>query len=259
LLDIISSSNAEVLVIRLRRVTRPSSARFSIGRTTARRAGAGVGRGSRLPEDAGEIGVPRAPVWGIPPERRGTSPRGGETGASVARRLQIVASPAGHRPRILETAPMLTIRRILAPSDFSDASRRAVDYAADLAERFGAELALLHVVEIPPGLSASTLMRSGANGRMEPMGDYLRDIAMETLQGLGLEPQKRGLIVTYAVELGDAEKEIRRAAERLEAGLIVLGTHGRTGLRHLLLGSVAERVVRQSVVPVLTVRSPVTE
>jgi nucleotide-binding universal stress UspA family protein len=154
---------------------------------------------------------------------------------------------------------MLTIRRILAPSDFSDASRRAVDYAADLAERFGAELALLHVVEIPPGLSASTLMRSGADGRMEPMGDYLRNIAMETLRGLGAEAQKRGLVVTYTIELGDAEKEIRRAAQRLPADLVVVGTHGRTGLRHLLLGSVAERVVRQSDIPVLTVRSPATE
>jgi nucleotide-binding universal stress UspA family protein len=149
---------------------------------------------------------------------------------------------------------MLMIRRIVAPTDFSEASRRAVEYATDLAERFGAELVLLHVVEIPPGLTATTLMRSGPDGRLEPIGDYLRSVALDTLRGVAAEPQKRGIAVQSVVEVGDADREIGRTADRLGADLVVLGTHGRTGLRHLLLGSVAERVVRASNVPVLTIR-----
>lgn len=150
---------------------------------------------------------------------------------------------------------MLEIRRILAPTDFSDTSKRAVEYAAGLARRFGAELVLLHVVELPAGMSPSMLMRGRSDARLEPVGEYLTDTSYEALRELQSTLPPTDAEIALQVEIGDADRVIPQVAEQLPADLIVLGTHGRTGLRHLLLGSVAERVVRLSRVPVLTIRA----
>lgn len=152
---------------------------------------------------------------------------------------------------------MIQLRRILLPTDFSEHSRAAVDYACGLAERFGSELHLLHVVrdlalEVPEfamGLSFPT--------HSEEWPLRLRKLelaALEQLSGV-LDPAwQQGRKIVRAVKSGVAYVEIVRYAREHEIDLIIMGTHGRSGLAHILLGSVAERVVRKAPCPVLTVR-----
>ncbi len=124
----------------------------------------------------------------------------------------------------------LAIRQILFPTDFSDASRAAGETAADLARQFGARLHVLHVV-LPVTDPA-------------PAPAALRAVADE----LG-----RGLPLVTAVASGLAARQIVAYARKNAVDLVVLGTHGRTGVSHVLLGSVAEAVVRRAPCRVLTV------
>lgn len=124
----------------------------------------------------------------------------------------------------------LTIRQILFPTDFSDASRLAGTTAADLARQFGARLHVLHVV--PPVTDPT------------PAPAAVRAIADELAHGLS--------IVT-AVASGLVARQIAAYARRNAVDLIVIGTHGRTGVTRALLGSVAEAVVRHAPCRVLTV------
>jgi nucleotide-binding universal stress UspA family protein len=142
---------------------------------------------------------------------------------------------------------MIKLERILAPTDFSDHSRHALKYACELAKRFGAELRLLHVV-LPPTMavtSGAPLPQEVARpelgareefGKLEiPDADEIREVARE-------------------IQLGTPFVEIVRYAKANDVDLIVMGTHGRTGISHVLIGSVAEKVVRKAPCPVLTVR-----
>lgn len=147
---------------------------------------------------------------------------------------------------------MINLQRILLPTDFSEHARDTVDYACALAEKFDAELHVLHVLQdlvamVPePGLA------------YPPPGDYmteLRESAEQALQQV-VDPQwAAGKSVVRVTRQGPPFLEIIRYARENEVDLIVMGTHGRTGLAHMLLGSVAEKVVRKSPCPVLTVRS----
>lgn len=151
---------------------------------------------------------------------------------------------------------MVDVQHILVPTDFSRGSIAALDWAATIAERFGASVVLLHIVEVPAGLSESTLVRSEADGPMVPVGEYLRDTAIEQLQFAVRSLEARGVAARYLVQSGAPHREILHEVESADVDLVVMGTHGRTGLRHLLLGSTAERVIRQSSVPVTVVRVP---
>ncbi len=147
---------------------------------------------------------------------------------------------------------MLQIRKILAPTDFSHHAEAAVMYAAGLAERFEAELHLLHVLSdvvapigpepmlvpaVPPEYYAETEDQSKA--------------ALQTI----LKPEwGQPARVECAVRWGDAIDVIKHYARDHAIDLIVISTHGRTGLSHVLLGSVAERIVREAPCPVLTIR-----
>jgi nucleotide-binding universal stress UspA family protein len=138
---------------------------------------------------------------------------------------------------------------ILSATDFSKPAERACDFARDLARRFEAQLHLLHVVVIfeDPHLEQDHLRRLE---ELVASGDDARRKDLEN----GSEAQ-RGLDVTPHMVRGLTPAEvIVETASNLGCELIVMGTHGRRGLPHLLLGSVAERVVRTSPVPVLTVR-----
>jgi universal stress protein A len=130
------------------------------------------------------------------------------------------------------------IKRLLVPTDFSVCSMRALRYAEELARRFGAEVALVHVDE-------SLVARSELSGLREA-------VAEEELERLVALLQARGVPARAVVRSGGAAEEITAETER--ADLVVMGTHGRTGLAHVLMGSVAERVVRHASCPVLTVR-----
>jgi len=148
---------------------------------------------------------------------------------------------------------MIDLRRILVPSDFSKFSEVALTYGSALAEKFGAELYLLHVVQdlslfIPDAVAVAPPL-------VPPM-DQFTAAAREALERLVHQSQLEHLRVHGEIREGTPFYEIIRYAKELEIDLIVMGTHGHAGLAHVLLGSVTERVVRKAPCPVLTVRHP---
>jgi nucleotide-binding universal stress UspA family protein len=141
---------------------------------------------------------------------------------------------------------MIELKRILLPTDFSECSERARSYACELAKRFAAELHLLHVVApvslpgyVGPVPEELLHPEEGARAQLEEWNDP----AFEQIQG-----------VVRAITTGTPFVEIVRYARDREVDLIVMGTHGWSGLTHMLLGSVTEKVVRKASCPVLTVR-----
>jgi universal stress protein A len=148
----------------------------------------------------------------------------------------------------------MEINTILAATDFSDSATKAIDTAVEFAKKFDAELVLLHAsrVEIP---MASPMMAGGyvlPEGFFEQLGSHAR----EQVESTAKELEARGIKVTgIAVEQSPATAIIEEATRR-PADLIVIGTRGLTGLKHVALGSVADRVARMAPCPVLTVASP---
>ncbi len=141
-------------------------------------------------------------------------------------------------------------KRILCPVDFSPASRDALRVAAELARRFEGEVTVFHAYPLP----GYTL----PEGTVLPSPRMLQDLSDETDRLLGTwskEAIQMGAPrAATAKSIGDPAGEILDLAAKGAFDILVLGTHGRTGLAHALLGSVVERVVRRSPVPVLTVR-----
>jgi len=143
----------------------------------------------------------------------------------------------------------MTFQRILVASDFSDSSQQALALAIEIAEKFGSELTLLHSWEAPD--------YSYAAGLYLPM-DVVAPIeraAVARLEEALLELKQRFPTAQSTLRSGVAWEQVLAAAGDLKADLIVMGTHGRRGLERALLGSVAEKVVRLSRVPVLTVHA----
>lgn len=142
--------------------------------------------------------------------------------------------------------------RILVPTDFSAASDAALDYARTLAEKFGASLHLLHVVD------NAYLTGDIASEMYAPALTTLHDAILKDVEGrlstrLPDSDRRRFRGTTHAL-IGTGARTIIEYAAANRIDLIVMGTHGRSGLAHLLMGSVAERVVRLASCPVLTVR-----
>ena len=144
----------------------------------------------------------------------------------------------------------MKVRRILCAVDFSDPSREALHYGSDLARLFDADLTLYHVYHLPGyGMPEGSYVLPGP----ETLSKLFARID-ERLTGWRREAEARGAPrVDTATSEGSAWHQI---VERARTGyqLIVVGTHGHSGLRHMLLGSVADRVVRHAPCPVLTVR-----
>lgn len=141
---------------------------------------------------------------------------------------------------------MIAITRILCPVDLSDTSRRALEHAGALAREFGAAIRVLEVVDIalPPGPVATPLYA---------LTPELRRTLTEELDRFAAPARAGGVTVTVDLEEGPVVHQILQAADAASADLIVMGTHGRGGFEHLLLGSVAEKIVRKATCPVLTV------
>ncbi len=146
---------------------------------------------------------------------------------------------------------MLEIRSILAPTDFSAHAAKAVRYACLLAERLNADLHLLHVL--------SDIVAVGPDPMLTPVlppefYTESREQSLKTLETL-LDPSW-GTPASVETEVcwGDPVEEVVTYARKKTIDLIVIATHGRTGLSHVLLGSVAERIVREAPCPVLTIR-----
>jgi nucleotide-binding universal stress UspA family protein len=146
----------------------------------------------------------------------------------------------------------MTVRKVLVPVDFSAGSQAALDYAVDLFGA-GAQIVVLHVVEPLYYATPADLYASSAN--LSALLDEQQRVAKEQLARLAQRLTKRRLRVKAVLQTGLPYQTILDAADELKVDLIVMATHGRTGLSHLLLGSVAERVVRSARCPVLTVRA----
>ena len=155
------------------------------------------------------------------------------------------------KTKVIDLVPaVMKIRNLLVPIDFSPSANKALVYALSFAEQFGAKVTLLNVVEpavypielgyVP--LEIDTLHRAMQNSARE----RLADIAAKRVPGR--------FRANTLVRVGRPHQEITKAAKELESDLIVIATHGYTGLKHAVMGSTAERVVRHAPCPVLTVR-----
>jgi nucleotide-binding universal stress UspA family protein len=146
---------------------------------------------------------------------------------------------------------MITLKNILVPSDFSECSDQAVRYGLELARKFDATIHLLHVVQDP------ATQPWVAEGFAMPLLDVVEQWQKQAADRLAaaVPPADRARS-RVASTIGSSYPEILRYAEEQGIDLIVMGTHGRGAVGHLLLGSIAEKVVRRSPCPVLTVRYP---
>lgn len=140
---------------------------------------------------------------------------------------------------------MLPVHTILFATDLTDDSQAVFEFACSLARDHGARLVVLHV-EMPPVVESMAIMTH------DPETYYAR--AWEELRGF--QSPESNIRVEHLLAVGDPATEILRVAENTSSGLIVMGTHGRSGLARVLLGSVAEAVLRRAQCPVLTVRCP---
>ena len=165
----------------------------------------------------------------------------------------VVTDNAGHRVAsapVIDLAPVrFKLRKILVPVDFSTPSEKAIRYARPFAEQFGATLTLLHVIE--------PVVYPVEFGYMPIEPQEAEDMRLAELQRrlkkLGAELGATVPVQTQ-VRIGRAWKEVVDAAKAQKTDLIVVATHGYTGLQHALLGSVAEKIVRHAPCPVLVVR-----
>ena len=145
---------------------------------------------------------------------------------------------------------MTIIKSILVPIDFSGASANALEMAIDMAQAFDAELTLLHAWELPVYpymefmLSSSELSSAIERGATQRLESTLQTVRARV-------PRSKSKLM-----MGVVWQKIIEAIDELKPDLVVMGTHGRHGVSHALLGSVAEKIVRLSPVPVLTTRAP---
>jgi nucleotide-binding universal stress UspA family protein len=142
---------------------------------------------------------------------------------------------------------MANIQHLLVPTDFGDASNRALELALALAAKLDGRITLLHATTLPPFYYAAY-----AEGLSWPT-DELEGQARKELDTLVTRTRERHAKVEGQLMAGEPWESILEAATELRADLIVMGTHGRRGLPRALLGSVAEKTVRLSPIPVLTV------
>jgi nucleotide-binding universal stress UspA family protein len=182
----------------------------------------------------------------------GTHGRGGVAHMVLGSVAERVVRTASCPVLTIREAPPQVIKRILVPTDFSATSDAALDAAYLLAASFNAELQLLHVLDDPfltEGLAAEAYIAEAPALRTA----MLRD-AQERLSRRAIS-RRPGLVrIDTEVLFGHGARTIVDYAAQRNADVIVMGTHGRTGVAHVLLGSIAERVVRTASCPVLTVR-----
>lgn len=145
------------------------------------------------------------------------------------------------------------INRILVPIDFSIHSKNALQYAIPMAEQFDASLYLVYVMEptvYPADLGFGQVVMPGIEDELrEKGGDELKELIRDEI---------RGRVKAYShVRTGKPHREILLEAEEKKIDLIIIATHGHTGVEHILFGSTAERIVRNATCPVLTIRPSV--
>lgn len=148
---------------------------------------------------------------------------------------------------------MEMISKILVPIDFSDYSKNALRYAVDFSKKFSAKLFLIYVVE-PAIYPADFSMGQVA---IPAMNLDMQDRAKEELDKLSQKEIGEEVVVETIIKNGNPFVEISETASEIDADLIIIATHGHTGVEHLLFGSTAEKVVRKAPCPVLSLREPI--
>jgi nucleotide-binding universal stress UspA family protein len=141
---------------------------------------------------------------------------------------------------------MLPVKTILHATDFSENSAFAFRVACALAHDYGARLVILHASGPCLELYSQGIYLPAPDGMLESLHDQL----------LQLQPHDSSIVTEHCLEEGEPVPTILTVARQVKADVIVMGTHGRTGLGRLLMGSVAEQVVRKAQCPVLTVKHP---
>jgi nucleotide-binding universal stress UspA family protein len=147
-------------------------------------------------------------------------------------------------------------KTILVPHDFSSSANHAAAIARDEAKLHGAKIVLLHVIDLPSAFEPAAVIVPESTGAPISVKEYAVNSAETHLADIVARLGKDGVTATPFIRLGNPVDEINKFVDEEKVDLIVMGTHGRTGLQHLLVGSVAERVVRTSTKPVLTIRHP---
>ena len=145
------------------------------------------------------------------------------------------------------------LKKILVPIDFSDYSKSALKYAVNFCKSFSAEMILIYVVEpviYPPDFSMGQIAIPSVNTEWD-------ERAKQELEKLANTEIPNGVSVKTLIKTGKPFIEIIETAGELDVDLIIIATHGRTGVEHILFGSTAEKVVRKAPCPVLTLREPV--
>ena len=177
-----------------------------------------------------------------------SKPKKSQPSRLAARRQTIKPAPAS-----ASVAGSFRLKQILVTTDFSDESKKALPYAAAFAKQFGGKITLLNVVEPSShftGLESVVLFQSG-DAAMGQVYEGLDQLAEKSFGG-------KDRVTTHA-RTGKPFREIIKAAGELKAGLLIMSTHGYTGLKHTLVGSTTERVVQHSPCPVLAVRGGADE
>jgi nucleotide-binding universal stress UspA family protein len=149
-----------------------------------------------------------------------------------------------------------SLNRILVPVDFSEHSKKALRFATTLASKFGARVSLIHVVE-DPFVTGAWQSEAFVPNIPELLNDLIK-AAEAQLHDFKKDLAKHGFVVETAVITGKPARAIVEQAATGHFDLVVMGTHGRTGLAHAVMGSVAERVVQKAPCAVLTVRETAT-
>jgi universal stress protein A len=167
-----------------------------------------------------------------------------------------LGTPFARRKSAIWRTNVTTIRKILCPVDCSEGSRIALDHAIALAVKFDAQIELLHAWHVTYHVRPDLSVWAEAHGHRPILDVVEAEAEADVRASLStVHPGVRARLDVRNVQ-GEAAPTIVKFAESDDIDLIVMGTHGRSGLSHLALGSVAERVVRHAPCPVLTVRMP---
>ncbi|MEP0263653.1 universal stress protein [Dokdonia sp.] len=143
------------------------------------------------------------------------------------------------------------IKKILVPTDFSEQAENALRVAADLARKYGSEINLLHMLELPMQLVDGA---SGGSKSDLPEAIFFMKLAHQKFEKMMNAPFLEGINVYETAEFDGAFEGIMEYTEKYQADLVVMGSHGATGLQELLIGSNTEKVVRNSKIPVLVIK-----
>jgi len=147
----------------------------------------------------------------------------------------------------------MTIQRILVPVDYSEPSTKALSLALEIAERLNAEIEVVHAWDKPAYITENVMSHRSEHTAPALLDQIGQTAETDLAEFLSTIPVPQKLSLTHRLLSGEPGTQILRALREGNYDLVVMGTHGRSGLSHLLLGSVTERIVRLSSVPVLTV------